>query len=61
MKPSRWQRIFGMTLVFGTLTALLIEMLHAQHGRYAIPVLWVAIVTGGFAGEAWHRWREANS
>lgn len=61
MKPSRWVRIFGMTMLFALPTAFLIDMLRWQHWRYAGPVLLGAIVTGAFAGEAWHRWREANS
>lgn len=49
------RRIFGMILLFTIPVAMLVE-----HWKYAGLAIWVAVVTGGFCGELWHRWREST-
>lgn len=55
MKTSREIRIFGMILLFTIIVSLLVE-----HWKYAEPAILMAVITGGFAGEVWHRWREGT-
>lgn len=55
MKVGRSTRIFGMMNLFGLLTAVL-----SGHWKYAGPATLAAVITGGFAGELWHRWREGQ-
>lgn len=49
---TRSNRILGMMMLFALLVAVL-----SGHWRYAGPATLVALITGGFTGEAWHRWR----
>lgn len=53
MKVTRWTRIMGMTILFTVPVAYMVE-----HWKYAAPAIMTAMITGIFAGEAWHRWRE---
>lgn len=52
MPITRDTRIFGMMLLFGLGVALI-----CGHWKYAGHATWIAVGVGGFAGEAWHRWR----
>lgn len=52
MIVTRWNRIYGMIVLFTLPVCVLVE------GRkYAVPAIWTAVITGCFIGEAWHRWR----
>lgn len=55
MKVTRYNRIMGMTILFAVPVAYFVE-----HWKYAAPAMMVAIITGIFAGEAWHRWRVSS-
>lgn len=46
----------GMTILFTVPVAYLVE-----HWKYAAPAVMAAIITGIFAGEAWHRWRVGST
>lgn len=52
MLITREIRIFGMILLFTIIVSFFVES-----WKYAEPAILTAIITGGFAGEAWHRWR----
>lgn len=54
-RPPREIRIFGMMMLFTLIVCFLVE-----GWRYAEPAILTAIITGGFAGEAWHRWRTGS-
>ena len=56
MEVTRGMRIFGMMMIFGGISALL-----AGDWEYAGPLTLVALIVGGFAGEAWDGWRKKNS
>lgn len=52
MTTTRGNRVLGMMMLFAIIVSVL-----AGSWRYAGPATLVAIITGGFVGEAWHRWR----
>lgn len=52
MPVTRGIRIMGMTILFALPVALLVE-----HWKYAGLAMTLAVITGAFAGEVWHRWR----
>ena len=56
MVVTRGTRIFGMMFIFGVIVARL-----AGDWEYAAPATLVALIIGGFAGEAWDGWRKTNS
>jgi ethanolamine transporter EutH len=49
---TRYNRIMGMTILFTVPVAYFVE-----HWKYAAPAVMAAMITGIFAGEAWHCWR----
>ncbi len=56
MENTRGTRILGMTMIFGVSTAYCLGS-----WEHTGVVTMVAIIIGGFVGEAWHRWRQDNA